>query len=194
MPLRPDAWGPPVTGKIDEDWDWGNVRNLAMFTYVLSKREGRNAELLTAIRNDVLSTADRLVTQANEDVYGRALRRYYWGCNGTIARQVLNLQVAHRLSPKPEYLSASADAIAHLFGRNVYNRSYVTGLGIDPAMNPHDRRCGADGIEQPWPGYVVGGGHSATGWHDEQEDYRTNEIAINWQAGLVYALAGFVGP
>lgn len=29
------------------------------------------------------------------------------------------------------------------------------------------------------------------GWHDDQEDYRTNEIAINWQAALVYALAGF---
>jgi len=184
-------WGPPVTGKIDEDWDWGNVRNLAMFTYVLSKREGKNAELLKTIRDDVLSTADRLVARANEDVYGRALRRYYWGCNGTIARQVLNLQVAHRLSPKPQYLDAATDAIAHLFGCNVYNRSYVTGLGIDPAMNPHDRRCGADGIKEPWPGYVVGGGHSATGWHDEQEDYRTNEIAINWQAALVYALAGF---
>lgn len=186
--------GPATTGKIDEDWDWGNVRNLAMFTYVLSEREGRDAELVTAIRNDVLSTANRLVTQANEDVYGRAMRRYYWGCNGTVARQVLNLQVAHRLSPKPEYLNAAGDAIAHLFGRNYYNRSYVTGLGIAPAMNPHDRRCGADGIDEPWPGYVVGGGHSATGWHDEQEDYRTNEIAINWQAALVYALAGFIGP
>jgi endoglucanase len=108
---------------------------------------------------------------------------------------VLNLQVAHKLSAKPEYLNAASDAIAHLFGRNYYNRSYVTGLGLDPAMNPHDRRCGADGIEQPWPGYVVGGGHSATGWHDTQGDYRTNEIAINWQAALVYALAGFVdGP
>ena len=184
---------PAQAGTIDEDWDWGNVRNLAMFTYVLSKREGKNAGLLASVRNDVLSTADRLVAQANEDVYGRAMRRYYWGCNGTAARQVLNLQVAYRLSPKPEYLNAALDAIAHLFGRNYYNRSYVTGLGIDPAMHPHDRRCGADGIEQPWPGYVIGGGHSATGWRDEQEDYRTNEIAINWQAGLVYALAGFVG-
>ncbi len=185
--------GPPVTGKIDEDWDWGNVRNLAMFTYVLSDREGKNPELLDAVRKDVLSTADTIVARAQEDVYGRALRRYYWGCNGTIARQVLNLQVAHRLSPEPKYLDGASDAIAHLFGRNVYNRSYVTGLGIDPAMNPHDRRCGADGIKDPWPGYVIGGGHSATGWNDEQEDYRTNEIAINWQAGLVYALAGFVG-
>jgi SAM-dependent methyltransferase len=37
----------------------------------------------------------------------------------------------------------------------------------------------------------VGGGHSARGWKDVQKDYRTNEIAINWQAALVYALAGF---
>jgi endoglucanase len=187
--------GPAVTGKVDEDWDWGNVRNLAMFTYVLSERGGKNAELLAAMRYDVLSTADAIVAKAQQDVYGRALGRYYWGCNGTIARQVLNLQVAHRLSPKPEYLDAASDAIAHMFGRNYYNRSYVTGLGLDPAMNPHDRRCGADGIKEPWPGYVIGGGHSATGWNDDQEDYRTNEIAINWQAALVYALAGFTsGP
>ena len=56
-------------------------------------------------------------------------------------------------------------------------------------MHPHDRRSGADGIDDPWPGYLVGGGHSATDWVDDQEDYSRNEIAINWQAGLVYLLA-----
>jgi endoglucanase len=60
-------------------------------------------------------------------------------------------------------------------------------------MKPHDRRSGADGIEEPWPGYIVGGGHSATDWKDVEESYSTNEIAINWQAALVYALAGFTG-
>ncbi len=69
----------------------------------------------------------------------------------------------------------------------------LPGLGINPAMNPHDRRSGSDTEVQPWPGYIVGGGHSATGWFDKEEDYRTNEIAINWQGALVYALAGFVG-
>jgi endoglucanase len=181
------------SGKVDEDWDWGNVRNLGMFTYVLSKRPGRDPELLKTVRADVIATADAIVSNAKQDVYGRTLRRYYWGCNGTIARQVLNLQVAHRVAPKREYIDASLDAVAHLFGRNFYNRSYVTGLGIDPPMHPHDRRSGADGIAAPWPGYVVGGGHpGATNWSDEQDDYRTNEIAINWQAGLVYAVAGFV--
>jgi len=181
------------TRKIDENWDWGSVRNLGMFTYVLSQQEGRNPVLLEQVRRDVLAVADVLVVRAQKDVYARPLAgRYYWGCNGTVARQVLNLQVANRISPKPEYLDTALDAIAHLFGRNYYSRSYVTGLGRQPPMKPHDRRSGADGIGAPWPGYLVGGGHSATGWNDTQADYETNEIAINWQGALVYALAGFV--
>lgn len=181
------------TGKIDENWDWGNVRNLGMFTYVLSRKEGRDPELLEQVRHDVLATADAIAGNAKQDVYGRPFAgRYYWGCNGTIARQVVNLQVANRIAPNPDYVNAASDAVSHLFGRNYYGRSYVTGLGHQPPMHPHDRRSGADGIEAPWPGYVIGGGHSATGWNDAEEDYRTNEIAINWQAALVYALAGFV--
>jgi endoglucanase len=181
-------------GRIDEDWDWGNVRNLGMFTYVLSKKEGRSPELVAAVRRAVVATADAIVAKANTDVYGRTLGgRYYWGCNGGIARQVLNLQVANKLSPKSEYNDASLDAIGHLFGRNYYGRSYVTGLGVKPPMHPHDRRSGADGIDAPWPGYIVGGSNpGATRWQDIQDDYRTNEIAVNWQAGLVYALAAFV--
>jgi hypothetical protein len=73
----------------------------------------------------------------------------------------------------------------------------VTGIGINPPMNPHDRRSGADNVADPWPGYLVGGGWPAeTSWVDIQDNYNTNEIAINWQAALVFALAGFVnaGP
>ncbi|MBN1561919.1 glycoside hydrolase family 9 protein, partial [candidate division KSB1 bacterium] len=79
-------------------------------------------------------------------------------------------------------------------GRNYYNRSFVTGLGLNPPMYPHDRRSGADDVAAPWPGYIVGGGHSATGWVDEQGSFATNEIAINWQGALIYALAGFIEP
>ncbi len=178
--------------KIDEDWDWGDVSNLGMFEYVLSAKSGKNPEILKKISTNIIEVANLIAFKAASDVYGRPLSRYYWGCNGTIARQVLNLQVAHKLSPKKVYTQTSLDAIAHIFGRNYYNRSYVTGLGINPAMNPHDRRSGSDNETEPWPGYIVGGGHSATGWNDIQDDYRTNEIAINWQAALVYALAGFV--
>lgn len=179
--------------EIDENWDWSDVSNLGMFTYALSKREGKNPEVAKTIRQNIIENADALVQKAQEDVYNRPLAgRYYWGCNGTVARQTVNLQVANKLQPNKAYTETALDAINHLFGHNFYNRSYVTGLGIDPPMNPHDRRSGADGIEAPWPGYIVGGGHSATDWVDVEESYSHNEVAINWQAALVYALAGFV--
>lgn len=180
---------------IEADWDWGNVSNLGVLTYLFSQRSGRDPELVERIRTALKETADQIVEQARRDVYARPLgARYYWGCNGAVARQAVILQAAHKLTPRPEYLHTILDAVGHLFGRNYYGRSFVTGLGHRPPMHPHDRRSGADGVEIPWPGYVIGGGHRATDWKDEQDDYRTNEIAINWQAALVYALAGFVQP
>ena len=178
--------------KIDEDWDWGDVSNLGMFQYAISKRKGKNPEVLKAIEKNIVEGANKIAENAAADVYARPLIRYYWGCNGTIARQVLNLQIANRISPDQKYKQTSLDAIAHIFGRNYYNRSYVTGLGINPAMKPHDRRSGSDKEVEPWPGYIVGGGSKATAWNDKEEDYTTNEIAINWQGALVYALAAFV--
>ncbi|MDD3980542.1 MAG: glycoside hydrolase family 9 protein, partial [Proteiniphilum sp.] len=168
---------------------WGNVANLGMFTYLLSEREGKDKAAEKRIRENALKAADNMVTRARNDAYGRSLVRYYWGCNGSLARQTLNLYVAERLRPENSYRETALTQIAHLFGRNYYNRSYVTGLGINPPKHPHDRRSGADTVEAPWPGYLVGGGHSATDWVDEEESYSHNEIAINWQASLLFALA-----
>ena len=179
--------------RIDANWDWETVSNMGMFEYALSKKSGKNPEILKSINQNIVAVADSIVKKGAADVYGRPLGGiYYWGCNGTIVRQVLNLQVANKISPNKKYIQTSQDAIANIFGRNNYNRSFVTGLGINPPMNPHDRRSGSDNEVQPWPGYIVGGGHTATGWNDKQEDYATNEIAINWQGALVYALAGFI--
>jgi endoglucanase len=179
--------------KIDFFWDWGSVKNLGMFTYLLSKREGKRESIVEDVRRDLVTTADMLVLKAKQDVYGRCLGgEYRWGSNGTVAREVVTLQVANKVSPKAEYVNTALDAIGHLFGNNYYGRSYVTGVGHNPPMEPHDRRSGGDRVKAPWPGYIVGGGHSATDWHDVEPDARTNEIAINWQAALVYALAGFV--
>ncbi len=179
--------------EVDENWDWSDVSNLGMFTYALSKRKGKDKDTEAAIHKNILKNADALAAKSAEDVYDRPLAgRYYWGCNGTVARQVVNLQVANKIKPKQAYIETALDAIDHIFGKNYYNRSYVTGLGLNPPMHPHDRRSGADDVEAPWPGYIVGGGHSATDWVDKEESYSHNEVAINWQAALVYALAGFV--
>lgn len=180
--------------EVDSNWDWGDVSNSAMFRYALSKREGKNPEIDSQIKKNIIDVADALVEASAQDIYGRPLGgRYYWGCNGTVARQALNLYVASQLNDVADYRNTALNAVSHIFGRNYYDRSYVTGVGHNPPMHPHDRRSGADGIEAPWPGYIVGGGHTATDWVDEQGSYSHNEVAINWQAGIVFALAWFIG-
>jgi endoglucanase len=165
-----------------------------LLTYLTSQRSGRDVKLVESLRADLLATAGGIVQTRGAHGYARPLgTQYSWGGNGSVARQVVLLQAAHRLSPKPEYRQTALDALGYLFGRNPFGRSFVTGVGDQPPLHPHDRRSGADQITEPWPGYLVGGPNpGANDWHDLQEDFRTNEIAINWNAALIYALAGFL--
>lgn len=183
-------------GKVDADFDWGNVRNLGLITYLRSQRSDRDPALVALVQSNLIATADGIVRTAKNHGYGRPLGdRYYWGCNGSVARQALPLMLAYRVTRNDAYRHTTLDALNHLFGRNVYGRSSVTGLGHRPPKFPHDRRSGGDKVEDPWPGYLVGGANpKATDWKDEEKDFRTNEIAINWNGALIYALAASLGP
>ncbi len=177
--------------RVYVNWDWGDQSNLGVFTYLRSTRDGRDAGLVAELEAALLDVADTHVANA-ASTYGRGIEEVYWGSNGTVARICATLHVAELVSGDARYAATCADQIAHLFGRNEYGRSQVTGVGVDPPLHPHCRRSMADGVEPPYPGYLVGGASSPGNWLDEQEDYETNEIAINWQGALVYALAGFV--
>lgn len=182
-----------LSKKIDKDWDWGNVKNMSMFTYMLSEKTEKNKNLLTEIKSQLIATADSFIEVANNDIYHRIIGdRYYWGCNGEVVRQAVNFQICYLLTGDKKYLQAIIDGLNYTLGRNYYGRSFVTGIGFMPPMFPHDRRSASDNNVDPWPGYIIGGGTTATNWQDDETDFRTNEIAINWQAALVYAVACFV--
>lgn len=183
-----------IGGRVREDFDWGEVSNLGLFTYLKCQRPGRDASLLEKTRSELIAAADRICETAAAHGYQRPLgARYYWGCNGSVARQSLVLQAAFEVEPKAVYRQAIGQAVDHLLGRNFHGRSYVTGLGHHPPRYPHDRRSGGDTVPAPWPGYLVGGPHpKPANWEDAQKDYRTNEIAINWNGALVYALAALL--
>jgi endoglucanase len=194
---------------VYSNWDWADLTNLAIFTYMDSKRAERNPEIVASIAKRIDSTANALAGQAMTHAYGRSLGGYYeWGVNGMIARTVILFHVAARLARESgadagrsaTYLDAATFQLDHLFGRNYFGRSFVTGVGFDPPLYPHHRPSVADGIGPPWPGLLVGGpsrdpdgGNGfARLWYDESEDFTSNEIAINWNAPLTYALAAFL--
>ena len=189
---------------LRSDWDWSDVQNLGFYTYLLSEREGRNAERLAAIQAQVLMGGDGMAMSAETHSYGRSVgTKYYWGINGVIARSVMNFVVAEHVASdeqKARYRAASNFQLDHLFGRNYYGRSFVTGIGFNPPQQPHHRPSVADSVGPPWPGLLIGGpsgqsqggmqvGLAGTSWVDETNNYTTNEVAINWSGALVYALA-----
>jgi endoglucanase len=186
--------GDIVGAKFDPDWGWSDVKNLGLLTYLFSKREGRDEETLKDVREALVYAADELLGRRDAHGYARPLgTRYYWGCNGGVANTVVLLRSADLLEPRREYVEAALDAVSHLFGRNYYGRSFVTGVGFDPPQHPHHRPSMRPGSKDTWPGYLVGGGWPrATDWVDVSENYRVNEVAINWNAPLIYALAGFL--
>ncbi len=191
-----------VHGQVSLDFDWDETKDLGLLTYLFSERSGRDPALVKLVRKNLLATADKIVQDGQHDAYARPLgSRYYWGDNGGVARQAIILIAADRatrhkiswFSSRSVYRDTCLDALNHLFGRNYYGRSFVTGLGFQPPMHPHDRRDMGEYLNHPWPGYLVGGANpKATDWHDQQSDFRTNEIALNWNSALVYALAIFL--
>jgi endoglucanase len=177
---------------VDADFDWNNTKNLGLSTYLISAREGRNPSIVAAVRASVMTAAMTIAGVHDGGGYGRGVMRYYWGSNGSVARASIVLDLASRLSGDSTYLDVAVDQLAYLFGRNHYNRSQVTGLGLQPPLSPHHRPSVADTNVNPFPGLLVGGGTTASNWQDDWTMYTLNEVAINWNAPLVYALSLFV--
>ncbi|MFA5256753.1 MAG: glycoside hydrolase family 9 protein [Opitutales bacterium] len=177
------------------NWDWSNGYNLGLYSYLFSEKAKEKPLVLARLRRDLIGAADAIVANHDAHAYGRGLSVYYWGCNGGVARTTMNLNAAYIISGDRKYLDAAFDQIAYLYGRNPFNRSFVSGDGINPPMFLHHRPSAGDGIEPPWPGHLSGGPTPAElDWFDITKSFRTNEIAINWDASLAYALSIFYDP
>lgn len=206
LALGEDILTPPekqqFRGAVDSDdpmfavaWDWGNGYNIGLYDWLRSPEARKDPGAYEDLRRDLLSTADSLVRVSARHPYGRALKVFYWGVNGAVARTAMTLHAAYQITGEKRYLDTAYAQIAYLYGRNPYGRSFVTGDGFRPPLQPHHRPSAGDKTEAPWPGHLVGGPNpTELDWLDETSSYRTNETAINWDAALTYALAIFYRP
>ncbi len=196
-------WNPTVSGDAYPQ-DWADPHDLAMWTYYFSKRSTADAKALAIIKADTLAAADKVVARQKADGYRVSLRAkdYIWGSNGGVANYGILLLMANAMTPDADYVQAVLDDIHYLLGRNANKISYVTGLGTSFVMHPHHRPSAADGILLAWPGMLSGGPNvggqdhiTPTGlpparcYTDTQGAYASNEVAINWNAPLVFILA-----
>ena len=184
---------------------WSTVGSLACWTYALAVRPG-DAATKDIVRSKTAAAAQALKVQAQRNGYGNTLAAedYLWGSNGVAGNQSLLLLLNDHLQRDPASVSAALGNLHYLLGRNCHDLSFVTGVGLRAVMHPHHRPSIADGIVAPWPGLLSGGPNRRPAdpiarslpsmppmrmWIDNQEAYSMNEVAINWNAPLVFLLA-----
>jgi endoglucanase len=188
--------------------NWKDVAAMGLWTYALSTRQGADAKAVADIRERTAVAGRTIVEHTEKNPYRVSLQTgdYVWGSNGVAANYGMELLVANALAPNPSFVEGALDNLHYLLGRNTFSISWVTQVGENPYHHPHHRPSGADKNAEPWPGLLSGGPNAgrqdvalkklpeglppARVYVDAQESYASNEIAINWQAELVFLLAG----
>jgi len=187
--------------------NWAKVAPMGLWSYALSTRANGNAPAVKAIRERTVAAAQAVVERTKTDPFHVSLKTsdYVWGSNGVVADYGKYLLLANLFQPEPAFVDAARDNLHYLLGRNTFSLSFVTQLGENPFQHPHHRPS-ASQSSAPWPGLLSGGPNAnradavvgalplnlppARVYTDQTGSYSTNEIAINWQASLVFLLAG----
>ncbi len=188
---------------------WNHVQALGYYTLLKNAQvmSPKLATLLEQCQNQLLATADALLEgqekQLYHTVFGKTTTDFVWGSTAHAANQGVLLLQAFRQTKAPKYLQAALANLDYLLGRNGTGYCFLTGLGSKSPQHPHHRLSEADGVQAPVPGLLVGGPNPSQQDHcvyassvadesysDHVCSFASNEIAINWNAPLVYLLAG----
>jgi endoglucanase len=190
--------------KINGEANWTYVKPLALFSLAKNKtiyQEKAQQELLKIA--DQFSESKK--SSANGTVMGIQKDNFVWGSNSNAANQAILLIECYNFSKNKNYQDAAWSNIHYILGQNPLNYCYVTGFGEKSPKHPHHRLSVSDGVDNPQPGHLVGGPNyvkqdlneginyqsdlAALCYTDEEPSYASNEIAINWNATLVYVMS-----
>lgn len=185
------------------DPTWNQSATLGLISLALSASPAFE-ELREASKSLIIDYANELVAQSASSPYLISLDRFAWGSNSDVANQALIKIIVMRLTNSTRYLPSLQADVNWLLGTNPTGYCFVTGFGTLSPMNIHHRPSGADGVPEAVPGLLAGGPNTvvmndcqppvprssfpASSYTDSECSYSTNEIAINWNAPLVFVL------
>jgi endoglucanase len=184
---------------------WNNVRMLAYYTMLRYQDNLPKyaSEIIQLMKQRLLKLANDYLTHVSSNAFasvmGQSKKDFVWGSNSVAANQGILLINAYFLTGEKKYISGALSNLDYLLGRNATGYCFVTGFGTKSPLHPHHRPSVADGIDEPVPGLLVGGPNpgrqdkcrypftdAETAYVDSDCAYASNEIAINWNAAMVY--------
>lgn len=163
--------------------------------------EGRDVEGVDA-KGWARRAADKLLRQQLASPASLGMTQYKWGSNSFVANEGVLKYMAYKATGDRSYRHALLDDLHYLLGRNGTGYCYVSGMGTCSPLHIHHRPAEADGIGEPIPGFLVGGPNTlslgdcgdqvkrsefpAKSYVDAMCSYSTNEVAINWNAPMLF--------
>lgn len=187
---------------------WSNVGMMGDFTLLRHRAAlpGDFQPVLDKLRQRLLSMAEsevqRIGGNAFHTVMGESRSDFVWGSNAVAANEGMLLVNAWLQTKDRRYLAPALANLDYLLGMNATGYCFITGIGTHSTMHPHHRPSISDAVDAPVPGLMAGGPNPGqqdhqryafsepeTSYTDQGGAYASNEIAINWNAPLVY-LAG----
>jgi endoglucanase len=205
---------PLLGGETLAEPSWGSTATLGAISLLVGSPALSDAQR-KALERGLLMGADRFV--GDRERVGYAIPygpdNLPWGSNSSLLNRAMLLALAHDLTGRDAYRQGVIDAMDYVLGRNPLDQSYVSGFGARPMQHPHHRfwAPSADpALPPPPPGVVSGGPNSRpsspdgrklagscvhqTCWADDIGAYDLNEVAINWNAPLVWVAAWLDAP
>jgi endoglucanase len=184
---------------------WSQVHLLGVYTLVRNKNQksALNKFQVQQLETELVNLAEYYLAQVRFNAFltvmGGKKTDFNWGSNSNAANQGVLMFSAWRVSPETKFINAALSNLDYLCGRNATGYSFITGFGKRSTRKPHHRPSEADGIDEPVPGLLAGGPNPGmqdkcnypfrepeTAYIDDYCSYASNEIAINWNAPLVY--------
>ncbi|MFD1315626.1 glycoside hydrolase family 9 protein [Namhaeicola litoreus] len=197
------------TLRLEENWR--NYNDNIGYYSLVNKKSPLPENDKKVIENRLVFVADSLASVQKSIPYQIPIDHFVWGSNSDVLDAAIIFAQAYELTKRPKYLKAVNECSDYVLGKNATGYSFVTGFGSKQAMRIHHRPSVADGIDAPYPGFLVGGPNfhmqdkgslAASGFSyaselpaksyiDEIPSFASNEICINWNAPLVY-VSGFL--
>ena len=183
---------------------WASVAPLGTITLALLHSPDRQR-----LRSAIAAAADRFLGEREQVGYAIPFAaKWTWGSTSSLLNRAMLLALAHDFTGDAHYRDGVIDLMDFILGRNPLDRSFVSGYGARPMRNPHHRfwaHSADPAYPPPPPGALSGGPNQNTGqdevakglkgcapqscWVDDIRAYSLNEVAINWNAPLVWVSA-----
>ncbi|MGL5317203.1 MAG: glycoside hydrolase family 9 protein [Bacteroidales bacterium] len=198
----PDAYVLPVWDKVSGLGSQALIRHQEQLKHTEARVLAEQQQQM--LLNYVDQKSVGVTTTPYQASYGRVPGDFFWACNAdACANQGVAYLIAYRLTGKKDYFTNALRNADYLLGRNATGYCYLTGFGSKSPRFPHHRLFATDHVDQPYPGFLVGGPNPGRqdkvtyysyipdqAYVDIEAAYACNEIAINWQSFAVYLFGG----